>query len=148
MIPDIILATSDDEILSCFPVMSQLRPHLEKELFVERVRRQFQEGYELACLIDDGAVRSVAGFRLMHNLASGKILYVDDLVTVDAGRSKGYGKRLLDWLIRRARDEKCETLELDSGVQRHDAHRFYFVNRMIVTSHHFRLPLHAAEVGE
>jgi hypothetical protein len=30
-------------------------------------------------------------------------------------------------------------VELDSGVQRHDAHRFYLTNRMVISSYHFRL---------
>jgi hypothetical protein len=28
-------------------------------------------------------------------------------------------------------------LDLDSGVQRHDAHRFYLRERMHISSHHF-----------
>lgn len=135
------LAITDDEVLRCFPVIRQLRPHLREELFVERVRAQFAEGYELACLVDDGEVYSVAGFRVINNLASGQVLYVDDLVSDAGARSKGYGKMLLDWLIARAREIGCDTFELDSGVQRHDAHRFYFVNRMTVSSFHFRLPI-------
>jgi hypothetical protein len=48
---------------------------------------------------------------------------------------------LLDWMIERAREENCKSLELDSGVQRFDAHRFYLTNRMVISSHHFRLVL-------
>jgi GNAT superfamily N-acetyltransferase len=69
------------------------------------------------------------------------VLYVDDLVMDEAARSSGYGKRLLHWLVQRARDEGCQTLELDSGVQRFDAHRFYLTERMFISSHHFRLNL-------
>lgn len=67
------------------------------------------------------------------------MLYVDDLVTDDTVRSKGYGKAMLDWLLSQARSEHCDTLELDSGVQRFDAHRFYLVHRMAIVSHHFRM---------
>ena len=56
-------------------------------------------------------------------------------------RSAGYGGQLFDWLVERARAEGCRTLELDSGVQRFDAHRFYLVRRMSIVSHHFRLVL-------
>jgi GNAT superfamily N-acetyltransferase len=69
------------------------------------------------------------------------VLYVDDLVTDETIRSKGYGKQLLDWLIAEARRTGCQTFELDSGVQRFDAHRFYLTNRMIIAAHHFRLVL-------
>lgn len=135
------IASTDEEIRGCFPVMVQLRPHLDEADFVHRIRRQMAGGYALGYLEDEGEVRAVAGFRLMDNLFAGRVLYVDDLVTDESTRSRGYGKTLLDWLIERARAEGCDSLELDSGVQRFDAHRFYLTNRMVISSHHFRLKL-------
>jgi GNAT superfamily N-acetyltransferase len=135
------LVESDRDIDRAFPVMAQLRPHLDGSAFVATVRRQALEGFHLAVLEDDGHVRAVAGFRVFDNLVGGRILYVDDLVTDATVRSKGYGKAMLDWLSARARGAGCQFLELDSGVQRFDAHRFYLVNRMQISSHHFRLKL-------
>ena len=135
------IAQSDEEIAACFPVMSQLRQHLHQEQFVTRVRLQEQTGYRLALLADEGAVKALGGFRIIENLFSGRMFYVDDLVTDERDRSKGYGKQLIEWLIERARKEGCQSFELDSGVQRFDAHRFYLANRMIISSHHFRLKL-------
>jgi len=41
-------AESDADLLACFPLMRQLRPHLASpEDFVARVRRQAAEGYRL-----------------------------------------------------------------------------------------------------
>ncbi|MQA91762.1 MAG: GNAT family N-acetyltransferase [Gemmatimonas sp.] len=134
-------AVSDEEIQKCYLVMCQLRPHLAAERFVPRVRLQQEEGYALAYLEEDGQVRAVAGFRIMENLMSGRVLYVDDLVTDTEARSRGWGGELLSWLIDRARAKDCQTLELDSGVQRFDAHRFYLTHRMAISSHHFRLIL-------
>jgi GNAT superfamily N-acetyltransferase len=135
------LATSDPEIARCYPVVVQLRPHLSEDAFVPTVRRQQLGGYELAFVEDEGEVAAVAGFRLLDNLFAGRMLYVDDLVTDERRRSKGFGKALFDDLVEHARANGCLTLELDSGVQRFDAHRFYLSNRMAITSHHFRLKL-------
>jgi GNAT superfamily N-acetyltransferase len=135
------IAQTDVELARCFPVMRELRPHLAEAEFLPRIRRQQAGGYELAYLEQDGAVWATAGFRLLDNLATGRVLYVDDLVTVAAARSRGHGAALLDWLVARARAADCATLELDSGVQRFDAHRFYLGRRMYISSHHFRLPL-------
>ena len=66
-------------------------------------------------------------------------MYVDDLITSDAARSKGFGGQLLDWLVEQAAGRGCAQLELDSGVQRFDAHRFYFRKRMKIASYHFSL---------
>jgi GNAT superfamily N-acetyltransferase len=140
-VSSIHLAESDQEIAACFPVMRELRAHLVEADFVAMVRRQQSGGYRLAYLREGGEIRAVAGFRLLENLVSGRLLYVDDLVTSSTERSKGYGKILLAWLTDRARAERCSCLELDSGVQRFDAHRFYLTNRMIISAHHFVLKL-------
>ncbi len=130
-------AESDADILRCFPVMAQLRPHLVETEFVARVRRMQGEGFRLARLEEDGTVRAVAGYRFHEKLFSGRNLYVDDLVSDTTRRSQGHGARLLAWLAEQARARDCDLLELDSGVQRFDAHRFYFRERMRIASYHF-----------
>ena len=86
--PEVRLAESDAEIERCFPVIHQLRPALVAGEFVGRIRTQEAEGYRLAFLEDEGRVVSVAGFRLMTVLWSGRTLYVDDLVTTGTVRFK------------------------------------------------------------
>lgn len=140
----IALAVTDDEIARCFPIMRQLRPHLIEADFLPRIRQIQTEGYQLAYMADaDGTVRGVAGFRRMEMLFSGRTVYVDDLVTDAACRSRGYGDRMLDWLIAKARAEGCTEFSLDSGTQRVEAHRFYLRKRMKISSFHFSLPLTA-----
>jgi GNAT superfamily N-acetyltransferase len=137
----IILATEDEEILACYAVMAELRPHVQPVEFLPRVRRQMEiANYHLAFLID-GEVKAVAGFRISECLAWGKFLYVDDLVSKSGERSKGYGGALFDWLVEHAKAEGCDQFHLDSGVHRFAAHRFYLLKRMIIDCHHFGLKL-------
>ncbi|AFY96276.1 GNAT family N-acetyltransferase [Chamaesiphon minutus] len=138
----IAIATSISEINNCFPVMKELRSHLEIADFVERVERQQQLfNYQLAYLQVDEIVRAVAGFRISESLAWDKFMYVDDLVSSSDNRSQGYGAELFNWLLEYARAENCQQLNLDSGVQRFAAHRFYLRQRMEISSHHFTLHL-------
>jgi GNAT superfamily N-acetyltransferase len=96
------------------------------------------QGYRLLAACDaDRVVVGAAGIRLGENLAWGRFLYVDDLVTDSKERSKGYGEKLMSWLLKHARSQGCEELHLDSGVQRFEAHRFYLGLRMRISSHHF-----------
>lgn len=140
--PDIALAVSEAEIARCFPVMRQLRPQFTAvDEFVARIRRQQAQGYRLARLAQGRAVVACAGFRLGENLAEGRYLYVDDLVTDDAQRSAGHGRTLLHWLIAQARIEGCQSFTLDSGTWRTRAHAFYRREGLEQPSLHFRLPL-------
>ncbi len=135
------IAESDEEIERCFPVMLELRTHLVAGEFLERVRRQERQGYRILYVEEAGAVRALAGFRFIECLASGRTLYVDDLVTAASERSRGHGEALIDWLVEHAREHDCDWLHLDSGVQRADAHRFYFRQRLVVSSFHFQRDL-------
>ena len=138
---NIALAGNEADIARCYPVMVELRPHLKAAEFATRVRQQQATGFHLAYLEEAGEVRAVAGFRYLETLAWGKILYVDDLVTAEATRSRGHGGKLFDWLVAQAKHNHCAELHLDSGVQRFGAHRFYLAHRMDITCHHFALKL-------
>jgi GNAT superfamily N-acetyltransferase len=142
---EIHLAEDSRSIGACFRVMSQLRPALLENQFVERIERQRRQGYQLAYILHNNQVVAVAGFRVLECLAWGKFLYVDDLVTDEASRSSAFGKLLFAWLLQRANSEGCQQLHLDSGVQRYGAHRFYLRERMAITSHHFALELKAVD---
>lgn len=133
------IARTKAEITRCFPVMAELRPYLIEDEFVERIRRQQkQAGYEMAFLDEAGAVRAVAGFRVTECLWAGRFFYVDDLVTAAGARNRGWGQRMMDWLLQRAREEGCKEFQLDSGVQRFEAHGFYLKNRLHIVAYHFR----------
>lgn len=132
------IATSDDDIVACYPLMRELRPHVPGEQFLFRVRAQEAMGYRL--VFADAAVAglvALAGFRLSENLAWGRFLYVDDLVTHSEHRSKGYGTTLLSWLKDYAVQAGCLQFHLDSGIQRKDAHRFYKREGLQVAGYHF-----------
>jgi GNAT superfamily N-acetyltransferase len=131
-------AETDEEILRCFPLFHELRPHLREADIVERVRRQGREhGYSLVYCEEDGTPVALAGFRIAEFLAWGRVLYVDDLVTAAAARGRGHGGRLMDWLIEEARRRGCAEIHLDSGVNRWSAHRLYHSRRLEISSHHF-----------
>ena len=131
-------AESDADILACFPVMRHLRNLEDASSFLGRVRSQQLSGYRLAVLSDGGEPLAVAGFRLGENLAWGRHLYVDDLVTLPEARSRGCGAALLTWLAEFARSEGARQLHLDSGTERADAHRFYRREGLEVSGFHFK----------
>src|SRR5436309_15330076 len=115
--PFVRIAQTDAEILQCFPVLAELRPHLSRKEFLQQVRRQMREGgYRIAFLEQGGAVKCVAGYRTSENLAWGKFLYVDDLVTAQKDRSRGHGEHVFEWLLQQARRAGCDKFHLDSGL--------------------------------
>ncbi|HEX7390377.1 MAG TPA: GNAT family N-acetyltransferase [Acidiphilium sp.] len=131
-------AETDADILACFPVMRQLRPHLSGEAeFLTRVRRQQGEGYRLLAAWEEDEAVGLAGYRLQENLIRGRFVYVDDLVVQDGRRSGGLGAKLLDEVARLAKSEGCVWLTLDTGLGNALAQRFYFRWGLLSTALHF-----------
>ena len=118
-------------------VLRQLRPQLPVD-YSSRLREVFANGARMAVVVEDGKVISVSVWRIIENTNEGRRLYVDDLVSDEVRRSRGSGKMLLDWLENQARNLDCGALALDSGVQRHGAHRFYFREGLHVSAYSFK----------
>lgn len=124
-----------------FDAMRELRPHLASvEEFVRTVDEvQRPQGYRIVAAREstDGPVLSAAGFRYVHSLSAGPFLYIDDLSTLPAARSHGYATTLLTWVADEARRLECSAVHLDSGTQRHTAHRVYLNNGFVIPALHF-----------
>jgi GNAT superfamily N-acetyltransferase len=101
--------------------------------------RQRPQGYRLVGSFVAGreAAVAAAGFRRVTALYWSDAVYIDDLITLADFRGMGHADALMRWLMAEARRLGCEQLHLDSGTQRHDAHRFYLKHRFSIRSLHF-----------
>jgi GNAT superfamily N-acetyltransferase len=139
----IAVAESSAGLARCFPVMSQLRPKIAEVDFVALVEKLAKStGLRIAFLDDDG-IKAVAGYRISEWLAGGRYLEIEDLVTAESSRSKGYGGRLFDWLVAAAAESQCRQVRLVSNVKRVDAHRFYLRRGMTLEAHYFSMSVPA-----
>jgi len=104
-------------------VHRQLRTALPPE-YEAKMKRVFAGGARMCVAADGADVAGVAVYRMYENTFYGKQLYVDDLVTDEARRSSGVGRTLLGYLEQKARAAGFDSLTLDSGTQRPQAHKF------------------------
>lgn len=118
-------------------VHRQLRPQLDAD-YASAMQRIFADGGEMAVALNGDEVAGVAVYRVFRNTHVGLRFYVDDLVTDEARRSTGVGHALLGWLETEAKARGCPGIDLESGVQRAGAHRFYFREGFAIPSFSFR----------
>jgi len=119
------------------PVLRELRPHLTPETFASVYDEAYRQGLRYMAAYDDDRCIGVAGWRVVASTDTMRKLYVDDLVTTEARRSHGVGAALMAELRDRAVAADCRVLDLDSGVQRAEAHRFYMREGFAISSFHF-----------
>jgi GNAT superfamily N-acetyltransferase len=122
-------------------VLRELRPHLTDASFAAVYAEGYPQGLRFTVAYDGDRCVGVAGWRIVATTAYLRKLYVDDLVTTAGARSTGVGRTLLGALTRRADASSCAAVDLDSNVQRADAHRFYMREGLTISAFHFARPL-------
>lgn len=82
--------STEDEWRQAFPVLRQLRPHLDEATYLASVREMREQGYTLFGLFCGKELAAVAGVIRLTNLYYGRHVWVYDLVTREDRRSRGY----------------------------------------------------------
>ena len=132
-------ANTKEDLIQCFEVMAELRPHHNLDSFITTMAQMKKEGYHLLYIEDEGIAVCAAGFRFTTTLYDGLIIDFDDFVTLAAARKKGYASLLFDHLVSIAKEKGISTIHLNSAHHRYEAHRFYLNKKMNIIAHHFRI---------
>ena len=114
-----------EEWAEAFPVMRQLRTHLDEASYLDYLREMTADGYRLFARTVGGDVVALAGIGEAVNMYHGRHVWVYELVTDEDHRSEGHGAALLSFVEEWAADRDRDVVALSSGTQRTDAHRFY-----------------------
>jgi GNAT superfamily N-acetyltransferase len=132
-------------------VHRQLCPRLVvgTEAYITRMQAIFASGGRMIVAVEKSAsandspiVLGVCVYRYYTDFVTGTYRnWVDDLVTDSARRSTGVGHGLIDAVRAETRSRGVETVQLDTGVQRKDAQRFYFREGFIIDAYTFTVPL-------
>jgi len=107
-----------------YPVLRELRPHVDEAAFLQVLTDA--PGYRFFGAMEEGRCVGVLGCRVLLDYVHGRHLYVDDLVVAEsAGRSRGIGGKLLAFAEALAREEKCISVRLCTGVENERGRSFY-----------------------
>lgn len=127
---DIIIRKAvTEDFDSVYPLFEQLWPN--KILNREELYKVFNRGAisntdELFCAELDGVVIGFCAYAIVNNLwQAGYISYIYAMVVDEKQRGKGYGTKLLNEAIAKSKEQGMKRVELDSGFQREEAHKFY-----------------------
>lgn len=113
-----------------------LRSELPAE-YGEYMALMLREGAHLVHLVDENQVRALAVWRAYHTTYHGYRCYIDDLVTSEQHRSRGYGGTLLQHIVKLAEAFGCAVVALDSATHRDRAHAFYLREGFDKFAYHF-----------
>lgn len=118
-------ARSDADYHKAYPVVRQLLPDLDMQVYATRVFVARATGYRLYVAELGGEIVGVIGIVPNYNLHDGFALYIEHVIVDDAHRGQGYGSKLISFAEKRAKEEGCKIVELDSDFEFADAQRLY-----------------------
>lgn len=121
-------ARSDADYYAAFPIILQLFPHLDMQTYARRVFVARATGYRMfVAEIGEDAV-GVIGIMHNHNIHDGFVTYIEHVVVDEEHRGQGYGAQLIQFAERRAQEEGCRLIELDTDLGAEQAERLYAKN--------------------
>jgi ribosomal protein S18 acetylase RimI-like enzyme len=117
---------SESDLQRAFVCLRDLRPHLSDLELTEIYRMACErDSYGFVVMELQGEVVALLGYRILYDFIRGKHLYIDDLITVEKHRSRGFGADLLKYAEGLARGLDCKSLRLCTGIENEAAIRFY-----------------------
>ena len=125
------------EMLNLYPFIQQLNPDMSKRDFTALMKQLIKEGFRCVGAFEGKKCLGVSGFWIGHKFYSRKHLHIDAFVVDETIRSKGVGKKLLDWLEALAAKEKCNMVVMDTYVTNTASHKFYHREGYVIAGYHF-----------
>jgi GNAT superfamily N-acetyltransferase len=124
------------EIPSIFPLVTMHNPAVTRAKFNARLKDMLPYGYRAIAAFDGERMVGISGFWLRARFWCGRQLDIDNFFVHPDYRGANIGKRMVEWLEKRAIAEKCELIVLDAYADSFLAHRFYHREGFVATGYH------------
>lgn len=118
-------ARTDEDYYRAYPLVRQLLPTLDMQLYTSRVFIARATGYRMFIAETDGEIVGVIGIISQYNLHDGFSMFLEHVIVDKDHRGKGYGRELITFAVQRAREEGCKIIDLDADFDAETAMKMY-----------------------
>ncbi len=118
-----IIAHSEYQLM--LPLVMQLNPKTDPLILSSRLEAIKLPGYDCAGAFIDGKLIAICGMWIMAKIYIGKQMEIDNVAVDEEFRSQKIGNKLMEWVYNYAREQKCESVELNTYTGNHRSHKFY-----------------------
>jgi len=121
---------------------TQLNPNLEEYIIRQRIMEMFDiHNYLCFGCYKEGKLIGMSSGWLTVRIYSGKQLEIDNIIIDSAYQSQSFGEQFIQLIEVWAKDNNCETIELNAYVENKRAHKFYFKHEYSILGYHFQKKL-------
>jgi GNAT superfamily N-acetyltransferase len=121
------------------PLANKMRPDIDAETMRVYLSEMFKfPTFHCFGLWQKGKLIAVSNGWITVRFYSGKQLEVDNVIVDPEIRSKGIGKHFFACIQAWARQNHCNTIELNTYVQNSKSHKFYYNEGYVILGFHFQ----------
>jgi GNAT superfamily N-acetyltransferase len=125
------------EMLEQLSVLNELYPKLTLEEYSVELDEMLPHRYGQVAVFDENECIAISGFWIGNKLWVGKYLELDNIIVREKYRSQGVGKLMFDFLEKKAKEQQCNMLSLDSYTNNFSAHKFFYNEGFAPRGFHF-----------
>ena len=126
-----------EEMLKNLSVLQDLYPSLTLSEYSSELDLMLPHNYGQVGVFEGDICLGLSGFWIGTKLWCGKYLELDNIVVSKTQRSQGIGKLLFDFLHKKALENDCTMLSLDSYTTNFKAHKFFYNEGFAPKGFHF-----------
>jgi GNAT superfamily N-acetyltransferase len=126
-----------EEMLKNLPVLQDLYPSLTLSEYSSELDLMLPHNYGQVGVFEGEICLGLSGFWIGTKLWCGKYLELDNIVVSKTQRSQGIGKLIFDFLHKKALENDCTMLSLDSYTTNFNAHKFFYKEGFAPKGFHF-----------
>jgi GNAT superfamily N-acetyltransferase len=126
-----------EEMLKNLSVLQDLYPSLTLSEYSTELDLMLPHNYGQVGVFEGDICLGLSGFWIGTKLWCGKYLELDNIVVSKTLRSQGIGKLIFDFLHKKALENDCTMLSLDSYTTNFNAHKFFYKEGFAPKGFHF-----------
>ncbi len=126
-----------EEMLKNLSVLQDLYPSLTLSEYSSELDLMLPHNYGQVGVFEGDICLGLSGFWIGTKLWCGKYLELDNIVVSKTQRSQGIGKLIFDFLHKKALENECTMLSLDSYTTNFNAHKFFYKEGFAPKGFHF-----------
>jgi GNAT superfamily N-acetyltransferase len=126
-----------EEMLKNLSVLQDLYPSLTLSEYSSELDLMLPHNYGQVGVFEGDICLGLSGFWIGTKLWCGKYLELDNIVVSKSLRSQGIGKLIFDFLLKKALENDCTMLSLDSYTTNFNAHKFFYKEGFAPKGFHF-----------
>ena len=120
------------------PLVEKLNEYrISTEILEQRFAEMVTQNYECAGVFDGENLIGVTGLWSCTRHYSGKSIEIDHVYLEESYRNSGIGKQFMEWIFNYVKQKGFESVELNTYVQNHASHKFYYNHGFNILGYHF-----------